>query len=558
MVVFAFLALVTIAGRILSGRQEDLGDFFLGGRRLPWWAVSASIIATEISAVTYISLPSIVFREGGDFSYLQIALFGYVISRILVGFLLVPAYYSGELLSPYDLVGKRLGEPARRVTTGLFSLGGVLAQSARVYLTAIVLHVLLAAELEWFEEVTGLPPLWVAVAVIVVVAVFWTWMGGVATVIWTDAMLFLSFVFGALATLWVLGTQLDGGVGGALDAAWSAGKLSLLDLSFDPTEPYTLWAALLGASIGGIGAFGTDQLVAQRLFCCASAGDARRAIIGSSLGVLLTMLVMVVGVGLWAYYQQFPMSGPAADLIAERPDRILPLFVREVMPIGLKGLVVAGALAAAISSLDSILSALSQTTLSVLKPNADLHRDGAALLRWSRGLVVGWGLVMGLASVLMESVAQRYAALLGLALAMAGFTGGALLAGVVLALRGERDGRGFVFSAPLSVLVVYGLVWHGPLPRMAILTVGAVLAGLAMLEPSSRIKRFAFIVMGTALAWGCSLRAVTPQGAVLAWPWYVPIGALVAYCWSFWLRPWDRGTAPERVVADAVPTRSAG
>ena len=356
-VVLGFLVLVTLVGRALSGRQKDLGDFFLGGKRLPWWAVSASIIATEISAVTYISLPSIVYRESGDFTYLQIALFGYVLSRVLVGTLLVPAYYRGDLFSPYDLVGQRLGEPARRVATGLFSLGGVLAQSSRVYLTAIVLHVLLVSELERFEAATGLRPLWTAVAVVVTVAVLWTWMGGVATVIWTDAMLFLSFVFGALATLWVLSARLEGGLGGALAGAWDAGKLRLLDVSLDPTQPYTLWAALLGASIGGIGAFGTDQLVAQRLFCCASARDARRAIISSSLGVLLTMLVMVVGVGLWAYYQQFPLAGASAQAIAERPDRIVPLFVREVMPVGLKGLVVAGALAAAISSLDSILSA---------------------------------------------------------------------------------------------------------------------------------------------------------------------------------------------------------
>ena len=126
------------------------------------------------------------------------------------------------------------------------------------------------------------------------------------------------------------------------------------------------------------------------------------------------------------------------------------------------------------------------------------------------------------------------------------------MAGVLLALRGERDGRGFVFSAPLSVLVVYGLVWHGSTARWVIVGLGTVLVALAMREPSSRAKRFAFLVMGTALAWGCSLRAVTPEGAVLAWPWYVPVGALVTYCWSFWLRPWDGGPPSTSVARSTV------
>lgn len=194
-VIGVLVGTTVVAGRV-AGRQESMRDFFLGARSLPWWAVAASIIATEISAVTYISLPSVVQREGGNITYLQIGLFGSLLARAFVGYVLVPAYYEREIYSPYDYVGNRLGSQARALTTGLFTLGGILAQSARVYLTAVVLQVLLAQELAAVEAAIGLPPLVTSVAAIGVVAVGWTLMGGMATVIWTDAILFVLFLVG--------------------------------------------------------------------------------------------------------------------------------------------------------------------------------------------------------------------------------------------------------------------------------------------------------------------------------------------------------------------------
>ena len=363
--VFGLLVATTIVGERLSGRQSSLRDFFLGGRKLPWYAIAASIVATEISALTFIGLPAVIFRPGGDLTYLQLGVIGSLLARVFIGFVLVPAYYEREIYSPYDYVGRKLGERAKAVTTVLFSVGGILGQSARVYLTALVIEVLLAGELAWVEARTGLPPLVSAVAAIGIVAVLWTWIGGIAAVIWTDAILFVLFLIGIGIALVTLGIQIDGGFGEALRLAGAEGKLRFLDFDPDPSREFTFWAALIAVSWGNVGAYGTDQLMAQRIFCCRGPREARRAVIASYAAIGLTALVALVGIGLYAYYRQNPLEGAALALFEEKPDRIFPIFVVEVIPAGLKGLILAGAFAAAISSLDSILAALSQTTLSL-------------------------------------------------------------------------------------------------------------------------------------------------------------------------------------------------
>ncbi len=159
MVVFGYLAITTVIGGALAGKQATIRDFFLGGRKLPWYAVSGSIIATEISALTFIGVPFVVFKDGGNFTYLQLGVFGSFFARIIVGFVLVPAYYKREIYSPYDYMGNQLGGSVRSVTTALFALGGILSQSARVYLTAVVLNLILRQPLAQLADWTGIAPL---------------------------------------------------------------------------------------------------------------------------------------------------------------------------------------------------------------------------------------------------------------------------------------------------------------------------------------------------------------------------------------------------------------
>lgn len=585
-VVAAVLALTTWIGAKKAGEQRTLRDFFLGGRRLPWYAVSASIVATEISAVTFIGLPASIYF--GDAQYLQIVILGSLVARVLVGLVLVPRYYEREVFSPYDYMAHRLGGPVRRTTTVLFTLGGVLGQSARVFMTALVLRVILFRELGWVEERLGVPPLVSAVGAIGLVAVLWTWMGGIATVVWTDAVLFLLFLAGAAVALLTVGAHVEGGLGAALAEAHAAGKLRVWDSSLDPTDSFTVLAALVGMGIGGLGAYGVDQLMAQRLFCCAGPREARRAILGSYVAVIPILLVAFVGAALWSYHQSHPLSGAAAELVAARSDTILPVFVVEVVPPGLKGLVLAGAFAAAISSLDSILAALAQTSLSAglvgrraapqdapasasASPTASAlatDADQARTLRLSRLLVFLWALVLCAAAVWIEALADDHGSVLELALAMAGYTGGALLAGFFLAfLPLGIDGRGYPWGAALSVASIFALNAHRPaieglvgepLRASAVLAAGLLLLWLPLRlvpdlsagrRPSVVLAQLAALLLGLALlVWlghsGYFLRP-GPTGeltrAVLAWPYYIPLGAAIAFLWGWALAGRLRG-----------------
>lgn len=552
-VVFGVLAITTLIGHRLAGKQASMRDFFLGGRKLPWYAVSASIIATEISAVTYISLPSVVFKDGGNITYLQLGLIGSLMARMFIGYVIVPAYYEREIYSPYDYMGAKLGEGMKRVTTLLFSLGGVLGQSSRVYLTAIVLEVILHQELAAVADATGLSPLVSAVALIGVVAVLWTWMGGIAAVIWTDAILFLLFLVGISVALFTIGQHVDGGISGALSAGWEANKFQFFDASTDPTKAYTIWAAVIAASWGGIGSYGTDHLMAQRMFCCKNAKEARKAIIASIAAMGVTFAVTLVGVGLWAYYKEHPMTGEALAMYTQKNDRVFPIFIRDVLPAGFKGLVIAGAFAAAISSLDSIMAALSQTTMSALYlpwrkralQNASEvpseESEARQMVRVSRVLVLVWGVVLCSAAIGVDAVSAYYDSILDLALAMASYTGGALIAAFFLAfLPTGRDGSGFAWSAALSVMSVFAVVWHVWWATTACaIFASAVLLVWAIREIIAEERRpwihTLWLAIGLGLVFALTLYGEFPGEKVLAWPWYIPLGSTVAFVFGLLL-----------------------
>lgn len=563
-VVIGLFAFTTWIGARKAGEQATLRDYFLGGRRLPWYAVAGSIVATEISAVTFVSFTAVVARAGGDLTYLQIPLIGSLLAKCAVAWLLVPAYYEREIYSPYDYMGQRLGAKVRAMATLLFSLGGVVGQAARVYLTALVLEVLLHEELLWLERHTGIAPLVASVSAIGVVAVVWTWMGGIATVVWTDLVLFLLFLAGIAVALASAAASVEGGVPAVLDSARAAGKLRLFDFSGDLARAYTFQAALFASTFGLIGSYGTDQLMAQRLFCCGSAREARRAIVASYVAVVVIVLVGMVGLALFAHYQQHPLEGAARALVEAKPDRLFPVFVVEEVPHGLKGLVVAGAFAAAISSLDSILAALSQTTLAALYLPWRRRRtggiEGAAeerrTLLVSRALVLAAAVLLCWVALSMQVVAKSYASILDLALGVASYTGGALIAGFFLAFLPLRiDGSGFLWSAPLSVATICALTarqeWAQrllgePEPAFLALALLGLALWLALRVPRDlRAGRPRGTIAAQSLAWSCGLALLVllarfghlerpgPDGLLrpisLAWPWYLPIGSLVAF-----------------------------
>jgi SSS family transporter len=475
-IVAAYIGGTTLVGHRLKGKQHSTRDFFLGGRNLPWYAVTASTIATTISAVTFIGVPAIIYAAEGNFVYLQLALGG-VIARILVARFLVPLYYEKEFYSPYEYMADRLGPVVGRITAGLFFLGGILGQGVRVYATALVL-----------ELITGWS-MTESIALIALFAILWTWMGGIAAVIWTDFVQFFILVIGGIAALVFVADALPGQWATLFEVGREAGKFTLLDFSTDPRVAFTFWAALFAMPFQNVAVYGTDHLFVQRLLCCRNQHEAQKAVLWSILGELVPVLMLTVGVGLFAFYEFNPLSAELAAKVAERGDQIFPAFIISEIPTGLKGLLIAGILSAAISSLDSILAALSQISLTMFyKPFFRPDADETHLLKVSRLFVIFWGTVL---AIMAWQFSTTELDLVTLAFSVTTYTWGPMLGLFLLSMAAKRYRVAGVGKAViLSIIVV-----------------------LLINEPEIMNP-----VLGTAYS-----------APLLAWPWLFPIGTAVCF-----------------------------
>ncbi len=455
-IIAAYLLFTTALGARLSGKQATIRDFFLGGRRLPWWAISGSILATEISAATFLAVPAYSFMAGGSLKYLQLGI-GAIIARVLIGLLFVPRYYEEEIYSPYDYMGRKLGPRVKSVTTLLFFVGGVLGQGARVFVTAFILSV--AAGIDFVLSI------WLIGAF----AVCWTLLGGITTVIWTDVIQFVVLMIGALLALYFSVSAVEGGAAEVARLASEADKFRLIDTRADPVLGYTIWTGLLAMPFLNLAALGIDQVMAQRMFCCKNRRQATLAIIVSSIGQVVPVIMLLIGIALYGYYQHHPLSDGAAALVAQDETNIFPVFIAGRMPLGIRALIVAAILAAAISSLDSALAALSQTTVSAFKKptlaiarRIGFLRGGAPSdIKLSKGLVIFWGIVLcGMATACMP-LRDQFDSAIDLVLGLVAFTYGPLLGIFLLAfLPLNRDDHGLPWAVPLAMLAVFGLTVH--------------------------------------------------------------------------------------------------
>jgi SSS family solute:Na+ symporter len=519
-VVIGYMLLTTWIGHALSGKNATIRDFFLGGRSLPWWAVSGSMVATEISALTFIGVPGGVYALSGDWTYLQWGI-GSILARVAVGYWLVPLYFKEEIYSPYDYMGSKLGEGVRRLVTGLFSLGAILGQSVRVLVTAIILN-----------TVTGLS-MEICILAIGTFAVVWTLMGGMRTVIWTDVIQFGIFIFGGLLAFgWLVGSL---GWDSIVELNRSAGPDGSIDKMriFNFTPPwenpmlnYTFWVGVIAMPFQNLAAFGTDQLNAQRIFCCGSAKDARKAVIWSSVSLLTTLLMLAVGAGLFAWYLTKGLTPDEAAKFAENSNFVFPVWITTVLPPGITGLILAGAFAAAISSLDSVLAALSQTSLSAWYGREKLEKegDGPLMVRRSRIMVVVWASILsGFAILLAGGYSQNANKnLIDLAFGMVAYTYGPLL-GILLAaiLPGRRSLNGLIAGVIVSILIV---AWVRPELRQLLASMGADELAASLLE--SRPK--------------------------LADPWFYPINVGVTLIGAF--LPLGRMIGKNRATTSSLPS----
>jgi SSS family transporter len=471
LLVIAFYFAVTLGIGIWATRhQATAGDYFLGARNLPAWAVLLSIVATETSALTVISVPGIGAR--GSLVFLQLA-FGYLVGRTVVAYWLLPGYFSGEQETAYTRLETRFGPRTRRLVSVVFLATRFLGDGVRIYAGAIPLAL-----------VTG----WNVPASIVAmggVTLVYTWFGGLKAVVWADVVQLAVYVAGGIAAL-LIAWQLVGGVDAAIAASQAAGKLRVFDFAVDLTSTYTFLGGLVGGAMLSAASHGTDHLIVQRLLATRSLGDARRALIGSGLVVILQFLLfLLVGQAIWA-------AGHAPESLAA--DQIFPRFIIDHLPAGLAGLVVAGILAAAMSTISSSINALASSMTHDLYASWTGRRDPAHLFRVGRVFSALWGLgLIGGALFFQYYASGGDTPVVVLALSIASVTYGALLGTYLLAARWpQARGRDVVGAVAITVVLMLVVIFARRLVEEA---------GVAWLAPVAR----------------------------LAWPWYVPLGTLLTF-----------------------------
>lgn len=462
-VIVAYMLGVVLFGLWMGRGQRGAADYMLGGRDLPWWALLLSIVATETSTVTFLSIPGFAFTR--DFTWIQLAA-GMLIGRLLVVALLLPHYFAGECFTAYDVLHRRFGGATAQAASLLFIITRSLADGLRLFLTALVL-----------QEMSGLSLVW-AVIVVGIATVVYTFFGGMKAVVWTDVIQFVVYMLGAGVALALLVSKLPGGWEQLFTVAAAEGKLRAVDLGFSLGEPYVLWAGLIGGAFLTFGTHGADQLLVQRYLCARSERDAARALATSGLVVLAQFaFFLLVGVALFVFYQVFP-----PEVAFDRADRVFARFIISEMPPGILGLVLGAVFAAAMSTLSSSLnSSATAAANDFYKPLVGNTATPGRLLRVTRTLTVVFAVVqvtVALSGQYMSNTVVENV------LTIAGFTTGITLGVFLLGIFAPRTSQRAAlvsFTLGLATMAVIAfatpLAWPWYTMTGALLTFALGLAG---------------------------------------------------------------------------------
>ncbi|WP_433869767.1 sodium:solute symporter [Saccharopolyspora sp. CA-218241] len=474
-IIVGYLLLVPVLGMLLAGRQRTAKDFFVSDRNLPSWTVCFAVVATETSTLTVISTPTVAYL--GSFTFLQLAI-GYLLGRIVVAFLLLPRYYGGELVTAYAYLGQRFGSGLQATASATFLVTRLLADGVRLFATAIPVKVMLS--------VAGIDvAFWQILLVITAVTVLYTYVGGTRAVVWVDALQMVLYVVGGIIAVVVLAGMLpDDWFGTAL----AAGKFQFLDFGASVlTSPYSFVTAVIGGAMLSMASHGADQLIVQRLLATRTLGAARTALIGSGVLVFLQFgLFLLIGAMLWVLYDGVAPEamGMATD------DDLFPTFIVTQMPPGISGLLIAGILAAAMSS--SLNSLATSTVTDITRRFAKRPLDDAAVLRQAKLWVLVWGAVLFVFASMFTGTDNP---VIELGLGITGYTYGALLGAFFLGLfvrRARQADAVIAFAATVAVMAVVILAvrfpdgdggsaplaypWYTPLGVIVTLLVGGLLS----------------------------------------------------------------------------------
>ncbi|MBX3296776.1 MAG: sodium:solute symporter [Acidobacteria bacterium] len=453
-IIFGYLIGITAFGIWYAGKQETTEDYFVGDRNVPWWAIAMSIVATETSTITFISVPGIAFAKGGNFQFLQLV-FGYMLGRVVISLVFIPLYFKGELQTVYQLLGDRFGGKVKMLASGLFVIMRNIADGIRLLLTAIVLAAVYTA----FNPQTS-PEVVIIGSILIlgIVMIVFTFYGGMEAVIWIEVVQLVIYIGGAIAAAVVLVQNIDGGISGAIAAGQQFDKFSLFDFTLDFTKTYTFWGGVIGGCFLTMSTHGTDQFLVQRYLCTDKPRAAITALMTSGAVVLGQFIgFLFIGVLLFAFYAPYNMEGYATATGAfpfTGGDKVFPDFITQKMPTGLSGLVVAAIFAAALSS--SLNSIAATAVNDIYKPYAKDKSD-RHLMKIAGLLTVIVGIVQIAIAI---SLRNANSSALGMALSVASLINGPIL-GVFLVgafLKGAREVHALMGMLASIAVMLYVLL----------------------------------------------------------------------------------------------------
>lgn len=507
LVLGSYFVVVALIGFLSSRGQRSGEDYFLGSRSIPFWAAGLSIIATETSALTFLGAPTQSLF--GAWTYIQLAI-GSILARFVVASILIPAYYKARVYTVYGYLEERFGRWSKNLATLLFMVGRSLGSGVRLYGAAIAFTILVPSV-----------DYWVVIASIAAVAVAYTLAGGIRSVIWTDVLQGLLLFVGGGVALVYLWMQAPAGSWELLQSAETAGgtpKLAWLDWGFRQVdgrthyawgESYTMIGGVIGVLFLTMATHGTDQDMIQRSLTCRDQRGGKRSLwVSAALIVPIVAIFLSIGSLLFAHYgsnaaveaQQRLLEVEHGLPAGKGRDYIFPFWILTNLPSGLKGLILAGLFAAAMSSLDSAVAALSSTAVNnFYRPYIAPGREDAHYLRAGR---------------------------------IASLVCGVLLVGVAM-LVFNREGRGST-SAGFGVLVLglEVLTWIFP-PLLGVFLVGVLtkrghdLGNVLALVVAISVLLGVKFWKSLAPFFGHEVSATS--GDLWAWVWNPPIGCAVSF-----------------------------
>jgi SSS family transporter len=530
----AYLLMLVFTGWWFSRREsKSTGEYFLADRRMPMWAVSVSIIATSLSAATFVGAPEQSYT--GDLTYLSTNIGG-LIAVVIVAYLFIPAFYRNNCTTVYELLEKRFGTGSKAATSAAFMIGRLFASGARIYIAAIPLSMILFGT----GVVDSENYVWcmiAAIAALTAVGTFYTLFGGISSVIWTDVIQTGVLVVAVTAAIVVLFMKIDAPVGEIFASLRSAvpagqaeagawGKLTVfrpgLDpgapgWGFDPSAAFTILTAIAGFALLNVAAYGTDHDMVQRMLTCRNAIQGGRSVLWSmAVGIPLVSSFMLVGLLLWVYYQQSAAGAPP------EARYVFVGFIIDRMPAGLAGLMLAGLFAAGVGSLTSAINAMAATFVKDFYTRWVPGRPDTHYLAAGRWAVVGWGASLGGFAVLclLWQQASPGTTLIGLALGVMTFAYAGLLGVFCTAMFTRRGNATSVVLALVTGFVAVGLLQDWAWPRWTPL----------------------IPVIGPDLA-----------GVKIAFPWHMTIGSVLAFMVCAAGRPVRRGDDTPLPASNTLP-----